>query len=231
MKKFAFLSLAALLLSACTFVTPYQIVFTTPGGAELDPALDTLDFALNNPALGYISAIHCEDSPAFEILPVKQANMNLQLAHNLSLELLEDEEPGTVCEVTVTAYSESTASSSSARIEIVVGGPGGGVVMEDETPEEEAMETEEGEEVETEDLDASEDPESASNEGPESGSETLESPETSVKGDSVEVQNEQDASLESAESSEELDSGAEPTQTDDTTQNNESTETSPAPES
>lgn len=136
----AFLTLSVFLAS-CSFLSAYNITFTTQDGAVVDPAVDTLDFVISSPALAYISTVDCDGSEDLELLPVLTDEMTVKTAYNLPLTALVGQEPGAECDVTVTAFDNTTTSNSRATIELVIAGE---AVVEDEEAEESS---EEGEEV------------------------------------------------------------------------------------
>lgn len=120
MKKILFSLFSLAFFAACSLVTPYKITFTTPGHSVVDPVSSTLDLALSQPAMAYISEVDCEGSEPMALLPVVNENMATSNVHNLPLTLLETYAPGTECDVTVTAFDQSTTSSASGRISLYV---------------------------------------------------------------------------------------------------------------
>lgn len=108
------------LFAGCALLAPYTITFTTPDGSVIDPATDTLDFAINTPALAYISGVECGDQEAMVILPVLNDDMDAERAHNLDLSILGSQEPGTECEITVTAFDNTTTSNARKSIDLYV---------------------------------------------------------------------------------------------------------------
>ena len=105
-----------MLLSACEFVVPYSITFTTQEGSIVNPDSDTLDLAINHEAYAYISRLQCDENDPVELLPVLKEDVSASKAHNLSLNLLADQVDGARCEVTVSAYDQTTTSSSHEEI-------------------------------------------------------------------------------------------------------------------
>jgi hypothetical protein len=130
------------LLSACSLISPYTITFTTQDGAVVDPATDTLDFVVNVPALAYISEVDCDGADDLEILPVLTDDMESAAAHNLALTMLNGA-PGSECEVTVTAFDETTTSNARESIDLVIAGGEEEEVeeVEEEMPAEESTES------------------------------------------------------------------------------------------
>ncbi|MBT4384191.1 hypothetical protein HOD30_00405 [Candidatus Peregrinibacteria bacterium] len=120
MKKIAIFVLSAMLLSACEFVVPYSITFTTQEGSIVNPDSDTLDLAINHEAYAYISRLQCDENDPVELLPVLKEDVSASKAHNLSLNLLADQVDGARCEVTVSAYDQTTTSSSHEEIFVFV---------------------------------------------------------------------------------------------------------------
>lgn len=155
MKTFSIALLSLTVLSACTLLMPYSITFTTPNNTVVDPATDTLDLALNQEALAYISWVQCEDKGPIGVLPTTRDDVALSLAYNLPLTILDGQELGTKCEIEVTAYDRSTTASSKKSINLYVLSDGKEVEVEaeieevEEEPEEE-VEVEEVEELELE---------------------------------------------------------------------------------
>lgn len=112
--------MASVFLAGCAFVSPYDITFTTPEDAVIEPLSNTLDLAVNDEVITYISAVKCEGQNALEFLPVLKEDMTPKKAHNLSLKLLEDQKDGAYCKVTVTAFDRSTTSTASDSISVYV---------------------------------------------------------------------------------------------------------------
>lgn len=110
-----------LFLSSCALVSPYQITFTTQNEQVVDPQINTLDFVVSAPALAYISEIDCDDAEEIELLPVVTDEMKVKTAHNLALTALNGA-PGSECEITVTAFDQSTTASSRAEISVLIAG-------------------------------------------------------------------------------------------------------------
>lgn len=139
MRHLTFLSLV-LILTSCTLVSPYTITFTTQSEQVVDPAVDTLDFVISSAALAYISEIDCDGADEIELLPVVTDEMEVKTAHNLALTALNGA-PGAECEITVTAFDQSTTASAQAEISLVIAG---GTVSEptEETVEESSAEEE-----------------------------------------------------------------------------------------
>jgi hypothetical protein len=111
---------ASLLFAGCSFVSPYSITFTTPNEAVIDPAVNTLDFVVSQPTLAYLSYVQCGDKEAFKLLPVVAETALPAQAYNLSLDVLKDEVPGTLCHLEVTAFDESTTSTASEGLDVYV---------------------------------------------------------------------------------------------------------------
>jgi hypothetical protein len=111
---------ASLLFAGCSFVNPYSITFTTPNEAVIDPAVNTLDFVVSQPTLAYLSYVQCGDKEAFKLLPVVAETALPAQAYNLSLDVLKDEVPGTLCRLEVTAFDESTTSTASEALDVYV---------------------------------------------------------------------------------------------------------------
>lgn len=120
MKKIYFLSLSAVFLAGCVFLSPYTITFTTPDELVIQPETYTLDLALNDPALVYISSYKCGEDDTVEILPVVTDSMLESNVHNLSLSMLSDVEAGALCKVNVTAFDRTTTATSSDSINLYV---------------------------------------------------------------------------------------------------------------
>ncbi len=142
MKKLLFAGLSATLLSACALLGP-TITFTTPNEAVIDPAVDTLDLAVSQPMMAYLSQAKCEGQEAIEILPVITEDMESTTAHNLPLSILDGQNPGTRCELTVSVYNQSTTTNFSKNIDVyVLAEPVEEVVAEEVVVEEEVTEVE-----------------------------------------------------------------------------------------
>ncbi len=120
MYKLSFLLLG--LLTGCSFLSAYTITFTTLDGASVDPAVNTLDFVVNAPVLAYLSEVDCEGSADIVLLPVVTEGMQVKTAHNLSLAALAGQAPGTECDLTVTAFDQTTTATAQASIEVVIAG-------------------------------------------------------------------------------------------------------------
>lgn len=120
MRRLAPLSLL-LLLASCSLIAPYTITFTTPKDAVVDPTSDTLDFVVNAPTLAYISEVDCDDADDIELLPVVTDEMQASNAHNLSLTMLNGA-AGAECEVTVTAFDQSTTATARSSTTVVIAG-------------------------------------------------------------------------------------------------------------
>jgi len=110
------------LLAGCSFLSGYIITFTTQDEASVDPATSTLDFVVSAPALAYISAVECEGSKDLDLLPVLTDDMKVQTAFNLPLTALVGQLPGTECDVTVTAFDQTTTSNARATLSVVIAG-------------------------------------------------------------------------------------------------------------
>lgn len=136
MRRASFLLLG--LLTGCSLLSAYTITFTTPEGTVVDPAVNTLDFVISAPALAYISAVECEGSKDLDLLPVLTDDMKVQTAYNLPLTALVGQLAGAECDITVTAFDQSTTSNSRATITVVMAGEP--VVEEEEAVEEETVE-------------------------------------------------------------------------------------------
>ncbi len=120
MRKLSFLLIG--LLTGCSFLSSYIITFTTVDGASIDPAVNTLDFVVNAPVLAYLSEVDCEGSEDIVLLPVVTDGMQVKTAHNLSLAVLAGQAPGTECDLTVTAFDQTTTATAQASIEVVIAG-------------------------------------------------------------------------------------------------------------
>lgn len=136
MRSPAILALS-LLLASCSLVSPYRITFTTQEDAVVDPATDTLDFVVSAPALAYISEVECDGADDIELLPVVTDEMQAKTAHNLALTMLNGA-PGAECDITVTAFDQTTTATAQAEISVVIFGE----VVEGEVVEEEATDEE-----------------------------------------------------------------------------------------
>ena len=124
------------LLGACSLIAPYSITFTTPNEAVVDPAQDTLDLVVSEPALAYISRVECAEQEAIEILPIVHDGAEPQQAWNLGLEALSGMPAGTLCDVTVGAFDQTTTASSYENISLyVLEGPAMEAVEDLETSE------------------------------------------------------------------------------------------------
>ena len=120
MKKSFIALLSFVLLAGCSFLTPYQVTFTTPALSAVNPASDTLDLALSQPAMAYISAVDCEGHDPVNLLPVVNEAMTVSNVHNLSLELLNGYAATTLCEVTITIFDQTTTSTNTGEISLYV---------------------------------------------------------------------------------------------------------------
>lgn len=120
MKKLLISTLSLLILGGCSFLAPYSITFTTPAQSAVNPAEDTLDLALSQEALAYVSGVDCEGADPVELLPIVNAAMESKNAHNLTLELLDGFEAGTECTVTVTAFDQTTTATTASSISLYV---------------------------------------------------------------------------------------------------------------
>lgn len=135
MRRLAIFS-SALLLASCSLIAPYNITFTTPKDSVVDPATDTLDFVVSAATLAYISEVECDDADDIELLPVVTDEMEVATAHNLPLTMLNGA-PGAECEVTVTAFDQSTTATARATTTVVIaGGDVEEPVVEESTVEE-----------------------------------------------------------------------------------------------
>ncbi len=139
MRRPAILALS-LLLASCSLVSPYRITFTTQEDAVVDPATDTLDFVVSAPALAYISEVECDDADDIELLPVVTDEMQAKTAHNLALTMLNGA-AGAECDITVTAFDQTTTATAQAEISVVIFGEP--VEEDDEVVEEEEATDEE----------------------------------------------------------------------------------------
>lgn len=128
---------STLLLASCSLVSPYRITFTTQEDAVVDPATDTLDFVVSAPALAYISEVECDNADDIELLPVVTDEMEAKTAHNLALTMLNGE-AGAECDITVTAFDQTTTATAQAEISVVIFGE----VAEEEVIDEEATDEE-----------------------------------------------------------------------------------------
>ena len=133
MRRFTILA-STLLLASCSLVSPYRITFTTQEDAVVDPATDTLDFVVSAPALAYISEVECDDADDIELLPVVTDEMVAKTAHNLPLTMLNGP-TGSECDITVTAFDQTTTATAQAEITVVIFGE---LVEEEEVVEDEA---------------------------------------------------------------------------------------------
>lgn len=120
MKKTLIALFSLVMLAGCSFLAPYSITFTTPAHSAVDPLVDTLDLALGTSAMAYISEVDCEGSDPISLLPVVNEAMESSNVHNLTLELLDGFEATTECDVTVTAFDQSTTSTTAAEISLYV---------------------------------------------------------------------------------------------------------------
>jgi len=120
MKKLLISTFALLFLGGCSFLAPYSITFTTPAQSAVHPLEDTLDLALSQEALAYVSGVDCEGADPIELLPIVNASMKSNKAHNLGLELLDGYEAGTECTVTVTVFDQTTTATTAASISLYV---------------------------------------------------------------------------------------------------------------
>ncbi len=134
MKRF----LPVLLLGACSLISPYSITFTTPNDSIVNPATDTLDLVVSEPALAYVSHVDCDAMEPIDILPIVHAGSTPQQAWNLKLDALATAPAGTLCKVTVGAFDQTTTASSYGDIELyVLEGPAAEVAPVVEIPAEE----------------------------------------------------------------------------------------------
>lgn len=167
-----FLPFLGLFLLGCEFTSPYQITFTTPEDKAVDPLVDTLDFAVNQATLAYLSSVTCEGANKIELLPVASADAVPSTAHNLSLTVLKDQLPETECKVSVTVYDRTTTSTASKSIDLVIEGeleellPEVEVDVEAKTEVETETETETEVEIEIEPLTSTDAPTEPSPETP-----------------------------------------------------------------
>ncbi len=120
MKKILLTILTLAVFAGCSLLSPYSITFTTPDGKVINPETDTLDLVISQPALAYISGIVCDDNLPIELLPILNDSMQVAQAHNLSLDLLTDQERGAECTITVTAFDNTTTSNSHNKITLYV---------------------------------------------------------------------------------------------------------------
>ena len=147
MRRLAILS-SALLLASCSLIAPYKITFTTPTDSVVDPATDTLDFVVSAATLAYISEVECDGAADIELLPVVTDEMKIVTAHNLALTMLNGA-PGAECEVTVTAFDQSTTATARATTTVVIAG---GEVVEEPVVEDAAVEEMPVEEIPVEEV-------------------------------------------------------------------------------
>ncbi len=112
--------LSPIVLGGCTLLAPYTITFTTPSESVIDPLNDTLDLVLSQPAMAYISEVNCQGYDPVTLLPVVSESMKNSNVHNLSLEVLNSYEPATKCELKVSAFDQSTTSSTMESISLYV---------------------------------------------------------------------------------------------------------------
>lgn len=142
MRRFAFLPLSlVLILASCSLIAPYTITFTTPEDSVIDPAVDTLDFVVSAPTLAYVSQVECDDADDIDLLPVVTDDMEVTSAHNLALTMLNGA-PGAECDVTVTAFDQSTTATARATTTVVIAGGDMEEPAVDETAVEENTEVE-----------------------------------------------------------------------------------------
>lgn len=118
MKKIALASLLFLVLSACSLIEPYKITFTTPNESVFNPQTDTLDLALNQEALAYVSSFKCEGQDKVELLPVVNDDSEDSNVYNLNLSILKDQKSGVECEINVTAFDRTTTANSNKSISL-----------------------------------------------------------------------------------------------------------------
>ena len=122
MRRFAILPLSlVLILTSCSLLAPYTITFTTPKDSVVDPATDTLDFVVSASTLAYVSQVECDDADDIDLLPVVTDEMEVSTAHNLALTMLNGA-PGAECDVTVTAFDQSTTATARATTTVVIAG-------------------------------------------------------------------------------------------------------------
>jgi hypothetical protein len=110
----------SLFLSACSFLAPYQITVTTPNDSVVTPSESTLDVAVTPAAYLYISGVQCDDRAPYVLLPVLTDDMQAVSAHNLSLAMLQEEEEASHCEITVSAFDQTTTATSQAKVSVYV---------------------------------------------------------------------------------------------------------------
>lgn len=120
MKKSLIVLFSLLVLAGCAILAPYNITFTTPAHSAVNPFTDTLDFALSQPAMAYISEVDCEGNDPVALLPVVSAEMTTSNVHNLNLELLAPYEATTECNVRVTVFDQTTTATTSGLISLYV---------------------------------------------------------------------------------------------------------------
>ncbi len=131
MKRF----LPVLLLGACSLISPYSIIFTTPNESIVNPATDTLNLVVSEPALAYVSHVDCDAMEPIDILPIVHEGSLPQQAWNLKLDALDEVPAGTLCKITVGAFDQTTTASSYGDIELyVLEGPAAEVAPVIETP-------------------------------------------------------------------------------------------------
>lgn len=120
MKKILFSILTMAVFTGCSLLSPYSITFTTQDSKVINPETDTLDLVISQPALAYISGVSCDENPPMELLPILDDTKQVAQAHNLDLSLLADQERGSKCTVTVTAFDKTTTSNSNKSISLYV---------------------------------------------------------------------------------------------------------------
>jgi PBP1b-binding outer membrane lipoprotein LpoB len=120
MKKILLTFLSLIILSGCSLLSAYTVTFTTPVNSAVNPVSDTLDLALSQPAMAYISEVDCANHDPVALLPIVSFEMKTSNVHNLSLELLSGYEARTECEVRVTVFDQTTTATSSDSISLYV---------------------------------------------------------------------------------------------------------------
>lgn len=120
MKRIAPLALATLVFSACSFLLPYSITFTTPNESVVNPSEDSLDFVLSAEAYAYLSAVSCSDGTSQTFAPNMSPDTLASNVYNLGLEKLQGVSTGSLCNVTVTVFDKTTATESHDFISLYV---------------------------------------------------------------------------------------------------------------
>lgn len=107
-----------LILTACSFLTPYRITFTTRENESIDPSQNTLDLVVNNPALAYVSGYQCGEAEGVTLPPALPEGASAEQVWYLPLDFLADQAPGTLCSVHVNAFDTSTTANATQAISL-----------------------------------------------------------------------------------------------------------------